>query len=147
MPCLNRIDEPFFPTVFGISALLGILFLPWGLTLFAESEQELGSLRPLNQEYIRNPIKPLTSLAFVLFGISSSFAISGTAFFPRLVAHSDFVIGTAPLTTRGGAIWCEANFVADGAGAGGAVACLHNTAVFSSPNAPWRQRLPLYCYC
>ncbi|MEM7332413.1 MAG: glycosyltransferase family 39 protein [Chloroflexota bacterium] len=73
-----------FPTVFGISVGLAILFLPWGLSIFAESEQELGSLRPLNQEYFRNPIKPLTSIAFLLFGISSSFAISGTAFFIAL---------------------------------------------------------------
>ena len=73
-----------FPTVFGISAVLGVLFLPWGLTLFTETDQALGSLRPLNQEYLRNPIKPLTSLAFLLFGISSSFAISGTAFFLAL---------------------------------------------------------------
>lgn len=70
-----------FPRVFIISLILGLLFIPWGVTIFAETQPELGSLRPLNQSSPRNPIKPLTTLAFLLLGVSNNIYYSAAAFF------------------------------------------------------------------
>ena len=56
--------------------ILAFLFIPWVLILLGESESELGSIRPLTQANVSaNPLKPLTTLAFLLFGQSTKFPI------------------------------------------------------------------------
>lgn len=76
--------RPVFRRLFVLSATIAILFLPFLFTIVGESEQALGSLRPLNQPTVRNPIKPLTTPAFLLFGISNNLYISGGALFITL---------------------------------------------------------------
>lgn len=73
-----------FWRVFFVSAGIGVLFAPWLLSVLAESNQTTGSLRPLNQPTLRNPIKPLTSPAFLLFGLSNNPLLSGAALFITL---------------------------------------------------------------
>ncbi len=54
-----------------IGILLILLFLPWINILLGESQAQIGSLRPLalNNRIIEpNPIIPLTTLAFLIFG-------------------------------------------------------------------------------
>ena len=54
-----------------IGILLVLLFLPWINILLSESQAQIGSLRPLalNDRIIEpNPIIPLTTLAFLIFG-------------------------------------------------------------------------------
>lgn len=63
------------------ASLLLLLFLPWLLQLVNESQRDLGTLRPLAQDSTRNPLKPLTSLAFLLIGTSVRFWFTGLALF------------------------------------------------------------------
>ncbi|MGH2538569.1 MAG: glycosyltransferase family 39 protein [Candidatus Promineifilaceae bacterium] len=65
-------------------ALIALLFSPWALGLLAEPESELGSLRPLAQAAERNPLKPLSGLAFLLFGMSARRGYTGLALFLSL---------------------------------------------------------------
>lgn len=68
-------------------AVVMLLFMPWLVTLLAESQRDLGSLRPLTQDsdqLARNPAKPLTALAFLLFGISGNLIYSGVILFLTL---------------------------------------------------------------
>lgn len=64
-----------------IIAIICLLFLPWLNLMLAESQKALGSLRPLTTPASRNPVKPLTSLAFLLFGISGNAIYSGIILF------------------------------------------------------------------
>jgi uncharacterized membrane protein len=75
-------------------ALLGLLFLPWVFILLGESQTELGSMRPLTQEgAAANPIKPLTSLAFIIFGQSVRFQImTGLSLFLTLALVIVFLL-------------------------------------------------------
>ncbi|MCB8942188.1 MAG: glycosyltransferase family 39 protein [Ardenticatenaceae bacterium] len=47
--------------------MLCLAFIPWLRIIASESQKELGSLRPFTQE-ILNPIKPLTTATFLVFG-------------------------------------------------------------------------------
>ncbi len=62
-----------------------VLFTPWLRLLWIElagnHNMNLSSLRPLSHENSFNPIKPLTTLAFLLFGMSDNVYISGVAYF------------------------------------------------------------------
>jgi len=64
-----------------IIGLISLLFVPWLGLMLSEAQKDLGSLRPLAQESGRNPIKPLTSLAFLLFGMSSNLIFTGLILF------------------------------------------------------------------
>lgn len=70
-----------FPRVFLISVGLGVLFLPWVFVILGEGIADGGSLRPLNKTVVRDPIKLLTSPAFLLFGSSNSFLFSSVVLF------------------------------------------------------------------
>lgn len=67
-----------------VLVILSIIFLPWAFTLVAESQKDLGSMRPLAQESGLNPLKPLTSLAFLVFGMSTMLPFTGLALFLSL---------------------------------------------------------------
>lgn len=61
---------------------LFLLFLPWIYLLFGQSQVDTESLRPLTSiDPVFNPIKPVTSIAFLLFGQGDSLWYSGTVFF------------------------------------------------------------------
>jgi uncharacterized membrane protein len=71
----------------GIGAGLFVLFLPWVFVLLAETQAELGSMRPLATDATLvdfNPVKPLTTLSFLLFGLSLSTVYAGMALFLSL---------------------------------------------------------------
>jgi hypothetical protein len=74
--------------------LLGLLFLPWVFILLGESQTELGSMRPLVQEgAAANPLKPLTALAFIIFGQSVRFQlITGISLFLTLALLIIFLL-------------------------------------------------------
>jgi len=59
-----------------------LLFLPWIYLLAGESQIAVGSLRPLQSDAeLFNPIKPITSIAFLLFGQANTLWYGGIAFF------------------------------------------------------------------
>ena len=68
----------------GAGIVIGVLFLPWLQLMFAEQSQDGGSLRPLLQTFTFNPIIPLTTPTFLLFGQSSTLIYSGLALFLTL---------------------------------------------------------------
>ncbi len=71
----HRNQQAFKWTVVCIG-ILTLLFLPWVFILLGESESNLGSIRPLTQPDVSaNPLKPLTTLAFLLFGQSTKYPI------------------------------------------------------------------------
>jgi mannosyltransferase len=78
---LNR--RAFYRTCL-VLFIVGLLLFPWAATLIGESNKGLGSMRPLVQDNISNPIKPLTSLVFLLFGMSDSYAYSAIVLFTTL---------------------------------------------------------------
>lgn len=47
--------------------IICLCFLPWVSIMLAESQKDLGSLRPLRPETL-NPIKPITTATFLIFG-------------------------------------------------------------------------------
>ena len=65
-------------------ALIGLLFAPWVATIPGQTQSDLGTLRPLTAADSRNPVKPLTSLVFLLFGMSDTFVYSGVILFLTL---------------------------------------------------------------
>jgi 4-amino-4-deoxy-L-arabinose transferase-like glycosyltransferase len=68
----------------GIGIGLTILFLPWLFVLMSETQAESGSLRPLSTDVALvafDPIKPLTTLSFLLFGLASNILYAGVALF------------------------------------------------------------------
>jgi uncharacterized membrane protein len=67
-----------------VLAVLTIIFVPWMVVLAGEGQKDLGSMRPLAQESGLNPLKPLTSLAFLVFGMSTDLAFTGAALFLSL---------------------------------------------------------------
>lgn len=71
------------PTIvmFICGLILLLLFIPWLLQLLNERQRDLGTLRPLTQDSTRNPLKPLTSLAFLLIGTSTRPWSTGLALF------------------------------------------------------------------
>jgi len=88
---LHRFDL-FARRVILIYCLLLLLFLPWLRNILGESDPELGSMRPLLQESNFNPIKPLTGLTFLIFGMSSEFIFTGISFFLLLSFLVIFVL-------------------------------------------------------
>jgi uncharacterized membrane protein len=72
-----------------ISVGLGliILFSPWLSVVVAETNVESGSLRPLLADAVldaHNPVKPLTALSYLLFGIPHTTLNAGAALFLTL---------------------------------------------------------------
>lgn len=61
--------------------VVGVLFLPWVGVVLRGVDPELGALRPLTQTYALDPLKPLTTLAFLIFGISNQLWYTGLALF------------------------------------------------------------------
>ncbi len=65
-----------------VGAIIITLFLPWLYLMTQESQIEIGSLRPLQSDTeLRNPIKPLTSIAFLMFGQASTIWYGASVFF------------------------------------------------------------------
>jgi uncharacterized membrane protein len=68
----------------GAGFIVGVLFLPWLRVMLMEQQQGLGSMRPLLQTFDFNPILPLTTPTFLLFGLSGNLIYSGVALFLTL---------------------------------------------------------------
>ncbi len=70
-----------------------LLFLPWLYVLAGESQIAIGSLRPLQSDAeIFNPIKPITSLAFLLFGQANTVWYGGIVFFLVIAITAVFLL-------------------------------------------------------
>jgi mannosyltransferase len=69
-----------------VALLLGLLFIPWALVLATESDSSLGSMRPLlaDREIVANPVKFLTTPAFLLFGQAKTVWYGGIVLFLTL---------------------------------------------------------------
>ena len=76
-----RNNRRAFWAITAIIAIILLCFVPWLKLILAEVEPALGSLRPLQQATIFNPLKPITAPVFLLFGMSSSFWFSGLILF------------------------------------------------------------------
>jgi uncharacterized membrane protein len=79
----HRHQRQSFLTTVAIGCLLFLLFLPWLLLLLNETNIGSGSLRPLvaDRTTTLNPIIPLTTLAFLIFGqASASWQVATTLF-------------------------------------------------------------------
>jgi mannosyltransferase len=84
---LGRQDRRSLWLTIGTGAALFILFLPWLSLIVAETQVETGSLRPLLADValvVFNPVKPLTVLSFMLFGIPYTALYAGAALFLTL---------------------------------------------------------------
>jgi hypothetical protein len=71
----------------GAGLFITVLFIPWLAVLAAEAQAELGSLRPLAADVSLlafDPVKPLTVLNFLLFGLSFTVVYAGAALFLTL---------------------------------------------------------------
>lgn len=64
-----------------VAGVVGVMFLPWVMVVFRGVNPELGALRPLAQVPSVDPTKPLTTLAFLIFGISNHVWYTGLAIF------------------------------------------------------------------
>ena len=64
-----------------MTAIILLCFAPWLRLMLAEAEPALGSLRPLQSIATFNPIKPISTPVFLLFGMSSTFWYSGLILF------------------------------------------------------------------
>jgi len=80
----HRHDRRVFIRTFCFSRLIVLLFGPWLLTILLESQRDMGSMRPLFNDQIENPIIPLTSPTFLLFGVSASLVYGALAMFITL---------------------------------------------------------------
>ncbi|MCI0578903.1 MAG: glycosyltransferase family 39 protein [Chloroflexi bacterium] len=81
---IHHRQRPALERTVAAGFVLVILFIPWVLVLVGESQKELGSMRPLAQATAGNPIKPLISLAFLTFGMSSRPWLSALVLFLTL---------------------------------------------------------------
>ncbi len=88
-----------------IGTLLVIIFLPWLLQMMNEQESELGSLRPVDQEVDYNPIKLLTSLSFLLFGMASHPILVGLSLFLILSIGILLIIETIKAHRNSEIVW------------------------------------------
>lgn len=77
---LRQNKRAFWATA-GMTAVILLCFVPWLNLMLGEAQPELGSLRPLQSAEILNPLKPVTTPVFLLFGMSSSFGYSGLILF------------------------------------------------------------------
>ncbi len=76
-----------------VGLIILVLFSPWLYMLAQESQSDIGSLRPLQTDSeLFNPIKPITSIAFLLFGQASTIWYAGTVFFLVLATTIVFVM-------------------------------------------------------
>ncbi len=75
-----------------IGLIILILFLPWLYLLIQESQSNLGSFRPLQTDSVLNPIKPITSIAFLLFGQANTIWYAGLVFFLVLATTIVFIM-------------------------------------------------------
>lgn len=77
---IRKNRQAFWATAI-MTAVISICFIPWLNLMLAEADPALGSLRPLQSAEILNPLKPITSPVFLLFGMSSTFWFSGLILF------------------------------------------------------------------
>jgi uncharacterized membrane protein len=77
-----------------------LCFTPWLATMVAESQKDLGSLRPFRQE-IRNPLKPLITPAFLIFGIASQPIYIGIVLFLTLAITAVFLLEIRKIRLEG----------------------------------------------
>ncbi|HSM56436.1 MAG TPA: glycosyltransferase family 39 protein [Candidatus Sulfomarinibacteraceae bacterium] len=80
---LRRKDRQSLHRTLLVGLGLGLLFIPWIAILTGESQYGLGSLRPLARSSPQSaaPLKPLTTLIFLLFGYATSTWYSVVALF------------------------------------------------------------------
>jgi len=80
----RRDSDAFWRTVLLIGAI-ALLFTPWAVTLLAEQQKDLGSLRPFGHSPGRSPIKPLTELTALSFGRAFGLLYTGAALYMALI--------------------------------------------------------------
>lgn len=82
---LYRDRRPELWRIIGIGMVVILAFLPWLFVLMGEPDIGVGSLRPLSQagdaDTLRDPLKPLLTLAFLLFGQTFTWWHTGLALF------------------------------------------------------------------
>jgi mannosyltransferase len=88
-----------------ISTILVIIFLPWLSQMVSEQQRELGSLRPLDQEVDNNPIKLLTSMSFLLFGMASQPFLVGLSLFLLLSIGILLILETIKVRRNSEYVW------------------------------------------
>ena len=72
---------------------LTILFLPWFYLLFGQSQADMESLRPLTSiDSDFNPLKPITSAAFLLFGQATTLWYGAAVFFLTIALFVVFLL-------------------------------------------------------
>jgi len=64
-----------------VSTIVGALMVPWVWIVWRNIDPKLGALRPLTQTYSLDPLKPLTTLVFLIFGKSNYLWYTGFAMF------------------------------------------------------------------
>lgn len=89
---LYRQERPALGRTFLIVVLVALALTPWVATIPGQTESELGTLRPLLTSGDYNPIKPLTTLVFLLFGSSQTLPYSGAALFLTLALAIIFLL-------------------------------------------------------
>lgn len=78
-----------------------LCFTPWLLLLAAETQTNLGSLRPLTQPMGRSWLKLLTTPAFLVFGLSEEPLLTAAALFLTLAMGAVLLLETRRLRAAG----------------------------------------------
>jgi uncharacterized membrane protein len=84
-----------------VIAVVSLLFLPWLNLMLGEAQQNLGSLRPLTSQTTRNPLLPLTTIAFLLFGQSFNPVYTGLILFSIIATSAIFFLDWRKIKRQG----------------------------------------------
>lgn len=84
-----------------VMGMVGVLFLPWVEVVLRGVDPELGALRPLTQTYALDPLKLLTTVAFLLFGISNQLWYTGLVLFTVVAISAVLLLETRRILAEG----------------------------------------------